>query len=281
MKIQKIAILSISEDAIDENAKLKYVITISSNKKQISREFDKHSKGLHQMARWLKVSSVDAVVLIFKELNWMENYLLLEKYDIPIIPVSKYYLDSKLKKANEDINTIIQQICIVGLTEQFNLTNDLFSDLKTFYLQRSFLQKESRKQIRSIQDTLEKINIRIDKVFSRIESKRCMDIIGAITLGERNSETLSKLVYAKKQQESYEVIEAANWKEDGLFILRQAYELYQVFQAKIQECDEKIKMELKKINQNYGQYLLTKNNVQEIKSIELRKENLCANVPMC
>jgi hypothetical protein len=76
-------------------------------------------------------------------------------------------------------------------------------------------------------------------------------MIEAIIGGERNPVALLALCDGQVQKNKAGQMRAAlegTWKEEHLFALRQAYELWQFYQKKIGECDQEIEKVLKQIS---------------------------------
>jgi hypothetical protein len=98
-----------------------------------------------------------------------------------------------------------------------------------------------------MQKALTQMNIKLQHVVSDITGKTGMDIIEAIITGERNPRELAKLRdYRVKASEST-IAKAlhGHWRDEHLFELTQAVELYTTYQNKIADCDRRIEALLK------------------------------------
>jgi transposase len=101
-----------------------------------------------------------------------------------------------------------------------------------------------------MQKALERMNLKIHDVISDLTGMSGLKMVEAILAGERNPVALVALcdpqIQKHKAGRLREALEGT-WKEEHLFALRQAYELWQFYQKKIAECDqalEKILVEL-------------------------------------
>lgn len=77
-----------------------------------------------------------------------------------------------------------------------------------------------------------------------------MKMVEAIVKGERNAVALLALCDVQVQKKKAGALRAAlegTWKEEHLFALRQAYELWQFYQQKIGECDQAIEKVLQEM----------------------------------
>jgi transposase len=74
-------------------------------------------------------------------------------------------------------------------------------------------------------------------------------ILNAILAGERDRNKLAQLADPRVKATQEEIAKSleGNWRPELLFVLRQQMETYQVWQKRIQECDEAIQAHLKSI----------------------------------
>jgi transposase len=66
--------------------------------------------------------------------------------------------------------------------------------------------------------------------------------VRAIVAGERDAVTLAKLRHVRIHASEEEIVKSlqGNWREDHLFALKQAINLYDSYQKSIAECDVKL-----------------------------------------
>jgi transposase len=86
-------------------------------------------------------------------------------------------------------------------------------------------------------------------VISDLSGATGLAIIRAILRGERDPARLAELrdcrIQASQQAIAHSLV--GNWREELLFVLRQALELYEVDQQKIADCDAKVEAHLKSL----------------------------------
>jgi transposase len=101
-----------------------------------------------------------------------------------------------------------------------------------------------------MQKALERMNLKIHDVISDLTGISGLKMVQAILTGERNSVALLALcdpqIQKNKAQRLREALEGT-WKDEHLFALRQAHELWQFYQTKITECDQAIERVLKEM----------------------------------
>jgi hypothetical protein len=99
-----------------------------------------------------------------------------------------------------------------------------------------------------MQKALERMNLKIHDVISDLTGVSGLKMIAAILAGQRNPVALLALCDPQIQKHKAGRLRAAlegTWKDEHLFALRQAYELWQFYQQKIAECDQAIEAVLR------------------------------------
>jgi hypothetical protein len=99
-----------------------------------------------------------------------------------------------------------------------------------------------------MQKAFEQMNIKLHNVLSDICGKSGQLIIQSIIAGERDPKELIRHVDKQVKASENDIIKSltGNWREENVFELKQAYELYLIFKDKIRECDEQIEKVLAK-----------------------------------
>ena len=92
------------------------------------------------------------------------------------------------------------------------------------------------------------MNVKLQHVISDITGTTGMDIMEAIVRGERDPEKLAQLrrVGIKADEATIAKSLHGRWREEHIFELSQALELFHVYQNKIAECDREIEAQLKR-----------------------------------
>jgi transposase len=91
------------------------------------------------------------------------------------------------------------------------------------------------------------MNLLLDKVISDITGVTGTAILDQILAGERDPARLAKLRDCRVRASEDDIIKAlqGDYRDEHLFVLRQAYEAYQVTQRQIATCDDKAETWLK------------------------------------
>jgi hypothetical protein len=96
--------------------------------------------------------------------------------------------------------------------------------------------------IQHMQKALQQMNLLLHNVVSDITGATGMKIIKAILAGERDARVLARHRHELCKHSSATIAKSlvGNYREEHLFALRQAVDLYETYQAKIADCDEAI-----------------------------------------
>ena len=102
--------------------------------------------------------------------------------------------------------------------------------------------------IQHMQKALTQMNVKLHHVISNITGQTGMDIIEAIVSGERDPRKLAQLRNYRIRADEATIAKSlqGHWREEHLFKLTQALELYRVYQGKIAECDREIEAQLER-----------------------------------
>jgi hypothetical protein len=98
-------------------------------------------------------------------------------------------------------------------------------------------------QVQKMQQALERMNVKFHDVISDLSGVSGLRVVRAIVQGERSPARLLELCDEQiKKKKAAAVQESLRgcWKEEQLFALRQALELWETFQQKIADCDREL-----------------------------------------
>ena len=110
------------------------------------------------------------------------------------------------------------------------------------------LIQASSMHIQHMQKALQQMNVLLHNVVSDITGLTGMTIIRAIIEGERDPKRLAENRHenCRNSEETIAKSLEGNYREEHLFALKQALELYEIYQCKILECEKAIAAQLAK-----------------------------------
>jgi transposase len=114
--------------------------------------------------------------------------------------------------------------------------------LRAYLRQRANLVRYAASHIQHMQKALNQMNIMLHTVVSDITGVTGMKIIRAILQGERDPHILATFRDRRCKENENTIAKAleGNYQEEHLFSLKQAVELFDIYQEKIAQCDREI-----------------------------------------
>ena len=143
----------------------------------------------------------------------------------------------------------IRRLHSLGLLSGAVRPEEDFRVLRCYRRQRANLVRYASHQIQHMQKALEQMNVKLTETVSDITGKTGMSIIEAILAGERDPATLAKLRDPRCTQDAEQIARAlrGTWREENLFELKQAVELYEFYHRQISDCDVRIEEHLESL----------------------------------
>jgi transposase len=174
---------------------------------------------------------------------WIPVAQVLEQYDLEVKLVDAYHVKSVPgRKTDVQDCQWLQELHSYGLLRAAFRPQQEIQVLRSYWRQRSQLVESGARQIQLMQKALEQMNIQLHKVISDITGVTGSKIIHAILRGERDGATLARLRDCRIKSDEKTIAKAltGNYREEHLFALKQAVELYDIYREKIAECDERL-----------------------------------------
>jgi transposase len=228
---------------IDIGSRKHYVAVPVDRTEQPVRHFGCFTPDLHEMARWLRECGIDTVAMEATGVYWIPAFQVLEQYGFDVQLVDAYQVKN-VPGRKTDVSDCqwLQDLHTFGLLSSCFIPDNRMSVLRSYWRQRTGLIECCAKQIHLMQKSLDLMNLHLHKVISDITGVTGMRIVRAIVSGERNAVLLASMKHPQVKSTEDEIAKAlsGNYREEHLFALTQALELYDVYQQKIADCDEQI-----------------------------------------
>jgi DNA-binding protein YbaB len=225
---------------IDLGAKLFFVsidgVTVKS--------FETHTAGLKSLVSYLKESAITTVAMESTGVLWLPLYDMLEEVGIEVFLVNAAHSKNiPAQKSDPADCRWLQKLHSFGMLRASYVPRDDIRKLRTYIRQREDHQDMASTHIQHMQKAMELMNLKLKNVISQLHGVSGQKIIQAILAGESDAYKLANLCETsilKKKKEA--VIESlkGNFKEEYVFMLRQAFNAYQFYQKQIKECDKEV-----------------------------------------
>jgi len=243
MKKEKMALDVVNPQAagIDVGSRSHYV-AIGQQDEDV-KEFGVYNEDLIALSQWLLDNEVKTVAMESTGTYWQSLFTTLQGAGLEVILCNgKFTKNIKGKKTDVKDCQWIQKLHTLGLLSGSFLPDEATEQLRTYCRHRANLLEQAADTSRKMQKYLRLLNLRLDVVVKDITGLTGLSIIDAICKGEMNPEKLASLRHGNCKKSEQEIAKAlqSNGRKDLLFSLTHEYELYQVFQGKISECDKQI-----------------------------------------
>lgn len=246
-------VMHLNAAGIDIASGMHYVAVPPDRDSENVRKFGSFTSDLHEMASWLKSCRIDTVAMESTGVYWIQPYLVLEEYGFDVYLVNARQIKN-VSGRKSDVKDCqwIQQLHTYGLLNKSFQPDELTRELRSYIRQRKNLTQGYTREVLLMQKAFDQMNIKLHNVISDITGKSGMVIIESILQGERDPEKLAGLADGRIKASREDIVKSLHgiWREDNLFELGQAFDLYHVFRSKISQCDARIEQVLKKIADN-------------------------------
>jgi transposase len=232
---------------IDIGAKSHFVAIPEGRDQTTVREFNCFTSDLHAMVTWLKTSNIDTIVMESTSVYWIPVFEILEQNGFTVLLADARHVKNVSGRKSDVLDCQwLQQLHALGLVQGAFRPEDDIVQLRNFIRQRSMLIAHASEHIQHMQKALSQMNIQIHQVLADITGVTGMKIIRAIISGERSSQVLASYRHEKchNSEETIKKSLEGNWRQEHLFSLKQAVELYDFYHKKIAECEEEIQKKL-------------------------------------
>ena len=240
--------VNLNAAGIDIGAKRHYVAVPEGRDTVAVKQFGVFTADLEEMAEWLYQCGVTNVAMESTSYYWIPVFELLERKGFEVKLVDARQTKNVSGRKSDMLDCQWQrELHTLGLLKGAFRPPDEVCVIRGYLRQREMLVQASTMHIQHMQKALTQMNLRLGNVVSDITGVTGLKIIKAIIAGERNPKVLASN-RAEQCKQSQKVIAKSlegNYRAEHLFALKQALELYEIYQEKVKECE----LELMKVLQ--------------------------------
>jgi transposase len=212
------------------------------------QKFGSFTADLHRMAGWLKSCGIDTVVMQATGVYWVALHQVLEDYGFQVNVVNAQHTKTLPGRKTDVLECQwLQKLHTFGLLNNSFRPTDEIRVLRSYMRQRERLVTSAGTAIQQMQQALTEMNVQLGNVISDISGKTGLAILRALVNGQRDPQVLSQFRHESMHASQQEIARSleGNWRNELLFALEQNLALYDTYQLKIAECDERIARHLK------------------------------------
>jgi transposase len=215
------------------------------------RTFGACTADLEALAEWLSSHGVKTVAMESTGVYWIALYDLLESKGFCVLLVDPRQIQRAPGRPKTDTQDAqwIRRLHSLGLLSGAFRPEEDFRVLRCYLRQRANLIRYAAQHVQHVQKALEQMNVKLTEAVSDVMGKTGSSIIKAILDGQRDPARLAALRDPRCKQDAEQIARAlrGNWRDEHLFELKQALELYEFYQRQISDCDRQIEGHLEKL----------------------------------
>jgi len=217
------------------------------------REFGAMTGDLNAMADWLIACGVDTVALESTGVYWIPVHEVLEQRGLRV-----WLVDARQMKyvpgRKSDVQDCqwLQKLMSLGLLRAAWRPDGEVCVVRAVARQREVLITEQASWVQRMQRALVQMNIQLTEVLTDVMGVTGQAIIRDIVAGERDPKALARHRDGRVKAKTEEIIKAltGNWRDEHLFVLRQALAMYDDIGRHVAECDAKLQALLTDLGQS-------------------------------
>jgi len=216
------------------------------------REFGAMTDDLNAMADWLLACGVDTVALESTGVYWIPVYEVLEQRGLKV-----WLVDARQMKyvpgRKSDVQDCqwLQKLMSLGFLRAAWRPDGEVCVVRAVARQREVLLVDQASWVQRMQKSLVQMNIQLTEVLTDVMGMTGQAIIRDIIAGERDPKALARHRDRRVKASAEEITKAltGNWRDEHLFVLRQALAMYDDIARHLAECDSKLQALLRALGQ--------------------------------
>jgi transposase len=212
------------------------------------RQFRSFTQDLHALADWLSACGIETVAMESTGVYWIALYEILEERGLEVLLVNARHVKGVPGRKSDILDCQwIQQLHTFGLLRGSFRPDGPIAALRSLIRHRDQLVEAAASYIQRMQKALVMMNLQLHNVISDVTGVTGIAILRDIVAGETAPARLARHRHprCKATEEEIAASLTGHYREEHVFVLRQALELYDVYQATIHRCDEEVESKLR------------------------------------
>ncbi len=205
------------------------------------RKFGAFTDDLYAIADWLSECGMTSVAMESTGVYWIPLYQVLEERGFGVCLTNARHLKNVSGRPKTDNLACqwIQRLHSYGFLNASFRPKDEICRIRSIQRHRDNLIRQASQHIQHMQKALHQMNVLLPKVVSDIMGVTGKAIIERILDGQHDPVTLAKLrnVHCTSPEEEIAKALKGDYREEHLFVLRQAYKAYHFVHEQLRECD--------------------------------------------
>lgn len=213
--------------------------------------FGTFTSDLEALRDWFQAQGVRTVALEATGVYWLYLYEVLEAAGLEVVVVNGRHVQNVPgRKTDMSDCQWLATLHAHGLLRGGFVPPADIRRLQDYQRLRADHLIGAASQVQKMQQALERMNVKFHDVISDLAGVSGLKVVRAILDGEREPARLLALCDVQIQQRKARAVRESLrgcWKDEQLFALRQALELWETFQQKIAACDRQLEVQLREL----------------------------------
>lgn len=207
------------------------------------REFKSFTPDLEALADWLEACDIETIAMESTGVYWVPLFEILEARGFEALLVNARHVKG-VPGRKSDVSDCqwLQQLHTFGLLRGSFRPVPEITAIRTLVRHRTTLVQEAAAHIQRMQKSMALMNLQLHNVLTDVTGVTGMAILRDIVAGHTDPAALARHrdYRCKASEEEFVASLTGHYRPELVFALRQSIELYDVYQDKIQACDEQI-----------------------------------------
>lgn len=207
------------------------------------RTFTTFTDDLCAIRDWLIASGVRSVVMESTSVYWIPLYQILSAAGIEVLLVNSRHVPRNPKGKTDILDCQwLQYLHSVGLLQGSFRPSQQVCAVRTLIRHRDNLIQGASSSVLLLHKALTQMNLQIHHVISDITGTTGLAILNAILSGERDPHKLAAFKNPRIKASTDTLVRSliGDWRDEHLFVLRQAFQTWSHFQSQIADTDQQI-----------------------------------------
>ena len=233
---------------IDIGSESHWVAVPEDRDEQPVREFKSFTHELIALADWLAACGIDTVAMESTGVYWIPLYEILEERGMEVLLVNARHVKGVPGRKTDILDCQwIQQLHTFGLLRGSFRPDAPITAVRSLVRHRDQLVEAAASYVQRMQKAMVLMNLQLHNVISDVTGVTGIAILRDIVAGETDPSVLARHRHPRCKASEQEIVASltGHYRDEHLFVLRQAIELYDLYQEKILGCDEQIEARIR------------------------------------
>jgi len=207
------------------------------------REFKSFTHELLALADWLATCGIETVAMESTGVYWIPLYEILEERGIEVLLVNARHVKGVPGRKTDILDCQwLQQLHTFGLLRGSFRPDAPIAALRSLVRHRDQLVEAAAAYVQRMQKTLVLMNLQLHNVISDVTGTTGIAILRDIVAGQTDPAGLAHHRHPRCKATEAEIAASltGHYRDEHLFVLRQALEIYDLYQEKLRACDTEI-----------------------------------------